>query len=79
MTTMIPVRITLAIGLPDHTWIEKVVHMEMSEAQIDEEHDYPFREHAFDWLMKHEADWLNSLQPTFWTDIHIEFIESDEQ
>ena len=63
------VDITIALGLRDHTWIERTVRIELTEAQAWdlEEDTYPAAEMAFDHLLKHEPEYLNKLSLSFWT------------
>lgn len=66
-------QVTLAIGLPDHTWIEKTVTFDSNVEEFDDD-DYPIHERAFDHLAKTEEEWLNKVAPSFWTTIHYEIL-----
>lgn len=59
------VQVTLAIGLPNRTWVDKEVVIE-APAGFDDMDDYPLAERAFDHLLKHESKYLDNLMPSFW-------------
>lgn len=70
---LVSVNITLALGRSNHTWEEKVVSLNLTESQVDED-EYPLQELAFEWLMRNEPEYLNKVAPSFWTLIHVEFV-----
>lgn len=70
---LVPVRITLAIGRANHTWEEKVVSLNLTTSQVDEDY-YTLHELAFEWLMRNEPEYLNKVAPTFWTLIDVDFV-----
>jgi hypothetical protein len=68
------VRVTLAIGLPNRTWVDKEVVIE-APAGFDDMDDYPLAERAFDHLLQHESRYLDGLMPTFWVVQHYEVLD----
>lgn len=68
------VRVTLAIGLPNRTWVEKDVVID-APAGFDDMDDYPLSERAFDHLLAHESTYLDKLMPSFWVVLHYEVVE----
>lgn len=67
--------VTLALGLADHTWVEKTVEME-----VDPEIDPDLKTEIFDaeedafqkWMRENESE-ANSLAPSFYKLIHWEW------
>lgn len=66
-------RVTIALGRPDHTWVEKDVIIELPDG--DDEDDYPWHERAFDKLNATEPEYLDKIAPSFWTTLHYERLD----
>lgn len=67
----ITVRITLAIGKSDHTWIEKTVIVDDFNDYYDANDD-TVEQRAINYLLQQESEFLNLHAPSFITVIHTE-------
>ena len=67
------VRVTLALGRSDKTWVEHDVVID-APAGFDDD-DYPLSERAMDHLLVHECDQINAIAPSFWVVLSYEVLD----